>query len=151
MLRFTSIESLRAWMAYWVVLGHAPYLAGISAEGGGVFMPLTLRLFNRGNAAVNVLIIVSGFVITHLLLSRKEYYLPYVTRRWFRIFPIFFVSLLIAILLQPFYLVAYTDFEWVRALEPRQSSRRKRAFRYPPDTPPDDATWDITRRNIKVL
>ncbi|QJP12900.1 acyltransferase [Starkeya sp. ORNL1] len=103
MQNFRSIESLRAYMAWWVVFGHAVQLAGAST-----FLPAPVsRILLRNDMAVNVFIIVSGFVITHLLLSKREEYLPYITRRAFRIFPIYLFSLALAISVTGLYASAY--------------------------------------------
>jgi peptidoglycan/LPS O-acetylase OafA/YrhL len=93
MQNFRSIESLRAYMAWWVVFGHAAQLAG-----GQYIFPHALYAFLDDNyKAVNVFIIVSGFVITHLLLSKDENYLPYITRRAFRILPIYLFCLALSV------------------------------------------------------
>ncbi|MCF2949886.1 acyltransferase [Paraglaciecola aquimarina] len=121
MIRFNSIESLRAWMAWWVVVGHALHLAGFStkATDSGEQVNILLHLLLRGGTAVNVFIIISGFVIAHLLITKHEAYKNYIVRRWFRLFPIFLFSLTLAILLKPLYLAAYTEFSWVYAFEMR--------------------------------
>ena len=108
-------------MAWWVVFGHALQLSGIKyiADVAGEELNLVFKLINRGETAVNVFIIISGFVITHLLLAKKEKYLPYITRRWFRIFPIFLFCFLLALAIKPLYLIAYTDFVWVNSSEMR--------------------------------
>ncbi|TRD11407.1 acyltransferase [Erythrobacter insulae] len=120
MKHYRSIESLRAWMAWWVVLGHALHLSGWTYR---VFDPgvlhYGLRLLERGSTAVNTFIIVSGFVILHLMLSRAEGYKEYIIRRAMRIFPIFLIALALAIVLQPLYLEAYTEYSWVHAREMR--------------------------------
>lgn len=103
MQNFRSIESLRAYMAWWVVLGHAVQLSGARD-----WLPKPLaQLLLRNDMAVNVFIIVSGFVITHLLLNKKEEYLPYITRRAFRIFPIYLFALALAISVTGLYASAY--------------------------------------------
>jgi peptidoglycan/LPS O-acetylase OafA/YrhL len=87
-----SIEGLRGWLAWWVVLGHAMQLTGVPA-----WMPAGLAgLLSQGGQAVNVFIVVSGFVITHLLLSRQEPYAPYIIRRFMRIAPVYFGCLALA-------------------------------------------------------
>ncbi len=45
----------------------------------------------NGDAAVTVFILLSGFVITHLLVSKQEHYLPYIVRRFMRLMPAFLV------------------------------------------------------------
>ena len=42
--------------------------------------------------AVLIFIIISGFVITHTILEKQERYLPYLVRRFARIFPLFAVT-----------------------------------------------------------
>lgn len=93
MQNFRSIESLRAYMAWWVVFGHAAQLAG----GQYIFPHALYAILDDNYKAVNVFIIVSGFVITHLLLSKDENYLPYITRRAFRILPIYLFCLVLSV------------------------------------------------------
>lgn len=114
MKNFVSIESLRAYMAWWVVLGHASHLAR-----GSDFLPRPfVQILERGDIAVNVFVIVSGFVITHLISSKNESYAPYITRRFFRIFPVYIACLAIAMLLTKFYQAAYSN-PWVVASDMR--------------------------------
>jgi peptidoglycan/LPS O-acetylase OafA/YrhL len=87
-----AIEGLRGWLAWWVVLGHVMQLTGVP-----FWMPAGLAgLLSQGGQAVNVFIVVSGFVITHLLLSRQEPYAPYLIRRFMRIAPVYFGCLALA-------------------------------------------------------
>ena len=103
MRNFVSIESLRAYMAWWVVICHASQLGGWMS-----YLPRPIgMLIERGDIAVNVFIIVSGFVITHLILSANEPYGAYLTRRFFRIFPIYIAGLVLAIAVQALYQAAY--------------------------------------------
>lgn len=120
MLRFRSIENLRAYMVWWVVVGHALHLVGLTprtAPDGA--SNIILRFLTRGSTAVDVFIIVSGFVIAHLILVKKEGYLSYILRRWFRIFPIFAICLILALSIRPLYLEAYTSYPWVHGVEMR--------------------------------
>lgn len=95
-------------MAWWVVFGHAVQLSGARS-----FLPQPIaQILLRNDMAVNVFIIVSGFVVTHLLLSKREEYLPYITRRAFRIFPIYLFSLALAISVTGLYATAY-GLPWV--------------------------------------
>lgn len=114
MQSFKSIESLRAYMAWWVVFGHAAQLAG-----GEYLLPHAVyTILDYNYKAVNVFIIVSGFVITHLLLGKNESYLPYITRRAFRIFPIYLFCLGLSLAIISLMVSAYT-LPWVAGREMR--------------------------------
>ncbi|MFC3060288.1 acyltransferase family protein [Paenirhodobacter populi] len=111
MKSFATIESLRGWMAWWVVVTHALQLLGAGAGHGPIDLlprPL-LNLAMSGDAGVMVFIIVSGFVITHLLISRRESYPDYLLRRFLRIAPVYFVCLLIAVLVMDLARLAYAE------------------------------------------
>ncbi|RYY76143.1 MAG: acyltransferase [Gammaproteobacteria bacterium] len=105
---FKCIESLRAYMAWWVVLSHGVGLIGIY-DTGSSFFNLFMKLITWATMPVNIFIIVSGFVITHLLLNKKENYSVYITRRFFRIFPIYIFCILLAIFLANLRDIAYLD------------------------------------------
>ncbi len=108
MQNFKCIESLRAYMAWWVVLSHGIALIGIYDTDNSVFN-LLMKLITWAPMPVNIFIVVSGFVITHLLLSKQENYSIYITRRFFRIFPIYIFCFFVAILLTNFRETAYLD------------------------------------------
>lgn len=113
-VKFRSIEGLRGWMAWWVVLAHALQLTGVSRWLHG---PLTILL--QSSVAVNVFIIVSGFVITHLLLNARESYAQYIWRRFLRIAPIYFFCLIVAISLTAWYAQVFVDLPWSTARDSR--------------------------------
>lgn len=120
MLRFDSIESLRAWAAWWVVLNH--FLQGVglgTVTSSNRLVAGIHKLALGGDTAVNIFIIVSGFVITHLLISKREAYLPYILRRWFRIFPIFLFCLGLALVTLPLHSAAWIAPAWSQATEMR--------------------------------
>jgi peptidoglycan/LPS O-acetylase OafA/YrhL len=94
---FRSLEGLRGYMAWTVVLMHVMYFSGYAHRFPG-FLVATLI---NGDGAVNVFIVVSGFVITHLLLAKEEPYKSYLLRRGFRIIPIYYLCLLLAFVLLP--------------------------------------------------
>lgn len=79
--RFEAIEGLRALLAWGVFVGHIALFAGLSRVG------LPERAGEIASSCVEVFIILSGFVITHLLLSRDENYRQYIAKRFFRLFP----------------------------------------------------------------
>lgn len=92
--RFESLECLRGYMAWWVVATHALGFTGLEPQ-----LPRFAGFLMRGDRAVHVFIILSGFVITHLSLSRRESYPQYLVRRAFRLLPIYYVMLAVGILL----------------------------------------------------
>lgn len=102
---FHSIEGLRAWMAWWVVVGHAIHLGGPPA-----WLPeAALKFLVRGDTAVNVFIIVSGFVICHLRITSQEPYRDYIGRRFLRLAPVYATCLALAVVTAEYYRFAYVD------------------------------------------
>lgn len=89
MKRFLALEGLRGWLAWAVVLSHLAYTSGISPTFPGSV------LGRIGSPAVIVFIIVSGFVITHLIIEKQEPYSIYLLRRFMRIFPVFLITCII--------------------------------------------------------
>jgi peptidoglycan/LPS O-acetylase OafA/YrhL len=85
---FRSIDGLRAWLAWTVVVCHVTMYTGADRT-----WPLIEKLESSGVYAVCIFIIISGFVITHLLLEKREDYLAYISRRFLRIYPIYFFCL----------------------------------------------------------
>ena len=115
MHKLVAIESLRGWMAWWVVFGHGLHLAGADQ----LLPPVVMKIIADGDVAVKVFVIVSGFVITHLVVMRRELYLSYLLRRAFRLYPIYLVCLLLAIATADLYASAYTGSSWNRLPEER--------------------------------
>jgi peptidoglycan/LPS O-acetylase OafA/YrhL len=104
--KFDTIEGLRGWLAWTVVLCHIAYAADIYAKGWG---PILKR---AGGTSVMVFIIVSGFVITHLLIEKHETYGVYIFRRFMRIFPLFAVTCIIGYFCLPFLVEASSRLPW---------------------------------------
>ncbi len=100
---FKEIVGLRAWLALWVAVGHGLQLSGITVPSGPV-----LKFLLNGEAAVAVFMIVSGFVITNLLMVKQEPYPRYIVRRFFRLFPAYVLACVIG-----FFITA----EWVRIVQ----------------------------------
>ena len=92
MFRFAGFDGLRGWLSWGVVACHIAYFTGLIHR----YPPLFL-LQQMGDEAVSLFIILSGFVITHLLLAKQEPYGRYIKRRFLRIYPIYLVALLFAI------------------------------------------------------
>jgi peptidoglycan/LPS O-acetylase OafA/YrhL len=92
-LRLAPIEGLRAYLALWVLVCHVLWSSGYEADA----LWIVPKLLAKGRYAVEVFIIVSGFVIFFLLDRQRENYKQFITRRIFRIFPLFVVLFLLAI------------------------------------------------------
>jgi peptidoglycan/LPS O-acetylase OafA/YrhL len=92
-VRLLPIEGLRAYLALWVVFCHALWASGYEAEA----LTGLPKLIRTGSYAVDLFIIISGFVIMLVLDKQRETYLPFIVRRFFRLFPVFIVLFVIAI------------------------------------------------------
>lgn len=92
---FKAIEGLRGYLALWVAIGHAFQMAGYFD------LPGPFKIVMKGAVAVEIFMIVSGFVITHLLTTKEESYGRYVVRRFFRLYPCFVLCCLIGYLIIP--------------------------------------------------
>lgn len=120
MKTYHSLESLRAYMAWWVVIGHGLQLGnifkpsdlssllGLSGSAAILLDKLT-DFFLHGGSAVKVFIILSGFVITHLLIAKQEPFIKYIARRYFRLAPAMMFCIFLAILIEPLYILSYVE------------------------------------------
>jgi peptidoglycan/LPS O-acetylase OafA/YrhL len=77
-----------------VVFSHLVYFANIYGHGFGSLIA------HLGRPAV-LFVIISGFVITHVIVERPEPYLGYLTRRFMRIFPLFAITSVVISLVMP--------------------------------------------------
>jgi peptidoglycan/LPS O-acetylase OafA/YrhL len=109
-----QIDGLRGYLALWVAVGHALQLAGYLA------LPAGLGFLGNGGYAVEVFIIISGFVITHLLLKRRETYGQYITRRFFRLYPIYLTGCAIGYLTFPWFVAIVHRVPWSGTAEWRR-------------------------------
>jgi peptidoglycan/LPS O-acetylase OafA/YrhL len=86
-----EIEGLRGILAMWVFISHLMWGSGFLPENvTGLW-----SVFFAGGSAVTVFICISGFVIFLLLDSKNESYLQYITKRFFRLYPIFIFTSII--------------------------------------------------------
>lgn len=106
MRRIPELESLRGLMAAWVMLGH------IWLTIPGASLPLAGSVLSRNGEAVYVFMMLSGFVIMNLLDGSKEGYAGYLTRRFFRIFPVYFVLLLVSLALLDLSMQVFSEPSW---------------------------------------
>lgn len=89
-----ELEGLRGLMALWVVAGHA--LASLPMLSSKI----PANLLNT--QAVDVFIMLSGFVIFFMLDNKPQSYGKYITQRFFRIFPIYLVALIVSFIMLDF-------------------------------------------------
>jgi peptidoglycan/LPS O-acetylase OafA/YrhL len=95
--RIEEFESLRGLMALWVLLGHVTLtFTPPSSLDGSVW-----RLCGANTKAVDVFIVISGFVVFHLLSRGRESYRRYIARRFLRLFPAYWVCLVISLAMLP--------------------------------------------------
>lgn len=92
MVRFSGFDGLRGLLAWTVVFHHIVLFTGLSQR-----FPWLTFIHPLGDGAVSVFIMLSGFVITHLLIVKPEPYWLYIRRRFLRIYPIYFVALVLGI------------------------------------------------------
>lgn len=97
-----AIEGLRALMAWWVVFGHV-------AHGLGPGVPVISAVLRANTLAVEVFIVISGFVIARLVTVKREPFMAYLARRALRIFPLYLLGLAVSAALLPVFLDALQD------------------------------------------
>jgi peptidoglycan/LPS O-acetylase OafA/YrhL len=99
MKRFAAIEGLRGWLAWTVVVGHIALTSHVKGS-------------RAADYGVLAFIVISGFVITHLILERREPYGVYIYRRFMRIFPLFIATCIIGYFTTPLFVEATSKLPW---------------------------------------
>ena len=107
MAKYLEINGARAILAWLVVLDHLVLLTGATKAA-----PWAHYLLAPGGYAVQVFIIISGFVICHMRLLSRESYAPYIARRFLRIYPAYIVALVASTLILPYFLSAVLSSGW---------------------------------------
>jgi len=90
--RIDELEGLRGLLAVWVVFVHLLPAAGIEASSLGVLEPLFGELIR-----VQIFCIMSGFVIFMMMSRRREPYLPYLSKRFLRIYPVYLFAFVLSV------------------------------------------------------
>jgi peptidoglycan/LPS O-acetylase OafA/YrhL len=98
--RLFELDVVRGLMSWWVVAGHVLAFAGFQENN----VPSVIAVVMHGAYAVNVFMMLSGFVIAKLLADKNESYKVFITRRFLRLYPVFLVGLAVAILARPLYI-----------------------------------------------
>jgi peptidoglycan/LPS O-acetylase OafA/YrhL len=86
MKHYPQFEVLRGFAALWVLLSHLLLVSG-----------LHVPILSSGGQAVELFVILSGFVIALLCLTKQESYPVYIFRRFVRLYPLFLVALVMGI------------------------------------------------------
>lgn len=107
MKRIVELEALRGALALWVIVGHSIKHSGYLPEDLGAF-----GLMANPGYAVDVFIILSGFVIFGLLDSRPMTYTAFMVQRFFRLFPMFAVVLMVTAMTVSGQAEWLRDFPW---------------------------------------
>jgi peptidoglycan/LPS O-acetylase OafA/YrhL len=107
MKHFRSLDGVRAWLSWSVVLFHMILLTAADE-----WQPILAKADILSRVRVPCFLIISGFVITHLLLEKQERYLPYITRRFLRIYPLYLVCLTLGIFATYLHFSAFADHPW---------------------------------------
>jgi peptidoglycan/LPS O-acetylase OafA/YrhL len=95
----SPIEGLRGYLAMFVMFGHV-FVFGAFIHIPDYFhrhLGGFLDVLDHAGLAVNCFMIVSGFVIFMLIDKKKETYRVFILRRFLRIFPVYFVLLMLAL------------------------------------------------------
>lgn len=92
---YKGFEGARGWLAWVVVLSHIVSLTPLYT------LPHTKVLFDSGDFAVRVFIMISGFVVTNLIMKAQETYPIYIARRALRLYPTYLISLAIGMMALP--------------------------------------------------
>ena len=109
---FKGLNALRFFAAFLVVLHHAEQIR----LKYGMFNLKQLSLFNNGGIAVTFFFVLSGFLITYLLLKEQAYTSSisigkFYTRRVLRIWPLYFLLVIIGTVFIPF-ILKIVDFNY---------------------------------------
>jgi peptidoglycan/LPS O-acetylase OafA/YrhL len=117
--RIDFLEGLRGFLAVYVMFAHIGLFVGLSRLDKLTDIPFPgtaafiLTYFDHSSSdAVNMFMILSGFVIFHLLSKGRETYMAYIIRRFFRLWPIFILAILFGVLINKFYLDSLTQNPW---------------------------------------
>jgi peptidoglycan/LPS O-acetylase OafA/YrhL len=106
--RPTAFESLRGLLALWVVLGHVLGRTFTEEE----LRSFHLQIFYQPVLAVDVFIILSGFVIFYQLDTRRISYRSFILQRFLRLWPLYIVILVISALFLNQSITLLEGFRW---------------------------------------
>lgn len=109
MEKIHQLDGLRGWMSLWVWFAHGLTLASLDLhKDAGIG-----RLLANGGTPVAVFILLSGFVCA-LMLTRDDStgYRGWLTRRFFRLFPVYLLALALSVMALDLSISALADNPW---------------------------------------
>jgi peptidoglycan/LPS O-acetylase OafA/YrhL len=119
--KFNSISGLRAISILMVIIYHYDIRYDILAKFRGTKIFYLFNVITDGHLGVNVFFVISGFLITSLLLqeeaskktvSLKNFYI----RRTLRIFPAYYFLLLFYFIIQLFGIISMSKLSWLMSI-----------------------------------
>lgn len=92
-------------MAWWVILNHLSFLTDFETFSPTGWMRFPVKVLHvvgdHAHCAVDIFMIISGFVIFYLMDHQKASYSRFIAGRFFRLFPLYLACVLGAILVSP--------------------------------------------------
>ena len=106
-LFFENLDGLRFFCFFVVFLDHTFHTDIESLRSSYVYNVVTRDLFGNGNLGVNFFFVLSGFLITYLLIKERELngkinILNFWIRRTLRIWPLYFMCVIFGFIIFPF-------------------------------------------------
>lgn len=97
------LNGTRFFLALWVVLGHFYTTVGGT---GFIQIPFVSMALNSPSVAVDLFIVITGFLMTYHYIKREDVEpfnesrtgIKFITRRFFRIYPVYFLAVIISYL-----------------------------------------------------
>ncbi|MBK6445801.1 MAG: acyltransferase [Bacteroidetes bacterium] len=104
---FQNLDGIRFFCFLSVFLCHSFYTENPSIVGSGIYHFIKITLFGNGNIGVNAFFVLSGFLITYLLIEEKKINgqvspPKFWFRRILRIWPLYYFCVLFGFVLFPF-------------------------------------------------
>ena len=108
-MRYIQFDALRGIAALVVVLGHYIGMMPINdySKAWFIISNLPIRILWDGAGAVNLFFVLSGFCVALPYMQKNNprpvNYVAFMVRRIFRLYPAYFVALLLSIIAKSFY------------------------------------------------
>ena len=120
-MRIKSLDSIRGIAAFIVLLGHC-YISSQALQDDintaiiGLELPFKylvkffVKFITAGRSGVILFFVLSGFVLTLSLLRKKQTYKEYLLSRFFRLYPVLFISIIISYISH--IIIGYNSTSW---------------------------------------